>query len=89
MFGTRDASTQGFRDASLLNGQIGGFYNFIAFLAAFAMIPFSRKLGAKPVHAICLTLAGIGMICLPSIQNKWLLFCANVRRGFGLGKYYG
>ena len=74
MFGTRDASTQGFRDASLLNGQIGGFYNFIAFLAAFAMIPFSRKLGAKPVHAVCLTLAGIGMICLPSIQDKWLLF---------------
>ena len=74
MFGTRDASTQGFRDASLLNGQIGGFYNFIAFLAAFAMIPFSRKLGAKPVHAVCLTLAGIGMICLPGIQDKWLLF---------------
>lgn len=74
IFDTRDASTQGFRDASLLNGQIGGFYNFIAFLAAFAMIPFSRKLGAKTVHAVCLTLAGIGMICLPGIQNKWLLF---------------
>ena len=74
VFDTRDASTQGFRDASLLNGQIGGFYNFIAFLAAFAMIPFSRKLGAKPVHAICLALAGIGMICLPGIQDKWLLF---------------
>lgn len=73
VFGTRDASSQGFRDASLLNGQIGGFYNFIAFLAAFAMIPFSRKFGAKSIHAICLTLAGIGMIFLPGIQSKWLL----------------
>ncbi|MDO8457811.1 MAG: MFS transporter [Burkholderiaceae bacterium] len=73
VFGTRDATSAGFRDASLLNGQIGGFYNFVAFLAAFAMIPFSRKFGPKLIHATCLTLAGIGMICLPGIQNKWLL----------------
>lgn len=74
MYGTTDATSQGFRDAGLLNGQIGGFYNFVAFIAAFAMMPFTRRFGAKWVHAVCLTAAGIGMWCLPGIRDKWLLF---------------
>ena len=49
----------GFRDASLLNGQLGAFYNFIAFIAAFALVPFSQRFGPKRVHAVCLSLAGI------------------------------
>ena len=74
MYGTADAASPGFRDAGLLNGQIGGFYNFIAFIAAFAMMPFTRRFGAKPVHAVCLTLAGAGMWCIPSIHDKAWLF---------------
>jgi maltose/moltooligosaccharide transporter len=74
MFHTADASSAGFRDAGLLNGQIGGFYNFVAFVAAFTMLPFTRRFGAKTVHAVCLTLAAVGMWCLPSITDKWLLF---------------
>jgi maltose/moltooligosaccharide transporter len=74
IFDTSDPASQGFRDASLLNGQIGGFYNFIAFVAALAMIPFTRHFGPRVVHALCLTAAGIGMWCLPGIQNKVWLF---------------
>ncbi|MEK8048330.1 MFS transporter [Ideonella margarita] len=74
MFQTTDPTTAGFRDAGLLNGQIGGFYNFVAFIAAFAMVPFTRRYGAKWVHAVCLTLAGLGMWWLPSIHDKALLF---------------
>lgn len=77
VFGTTDATTPGFRDASLLNGQIGGFYNFVAFIAAFAMVPFTRRFGAKPMHAICLLAAAAGMWALPGISaedGKWLLF---------------
>ena len=74
MYATTDASAQGFRDAGLLNGQIGGFYNFVAFIAAFAMLPFTRSLGAKWVHAVCLTAAGAGMWAIPGIHDKWLLF---------------
>jgi maltose/moltooligosaccharide transporter len=77
VYGTTDAQTPGFRDASLLNGQIGGFYNFVAFIAAFAMVPFTRRFGAKPMHAICLLAAAAGMWALPGISaddGKWLLF---------------
>ncbi len=82
VFNTADATSAGFRDASLLNGQIGGFYNFVAFLAAFAMVPFTRKLGAKPMHAICLVAGGLGMWVIPEISSPALLFIPTV--GVGL-----
>ncbi|MEO7962728.1 MAG: MFS transporter [Gemmatimonadaceae bacterium] len=82
LFGTHDASTPGFREAGLVNGKIGGFYNFVAFIAAFAMVPFTRRFGPKVMHAFCLTLAGIAMIILPTITDRTLLFIPMV--GIGL-----
>ncbi|OYT93413.1 MAG: MFS transporter [Burkholderiales bacterium PBB3] len=82
VYGTSDATSAGFRDASLLNGKIGGFYNFVAFIAALSMVPFTRRFGAKGVHAVCLTLAALGMMALPSITDPWLLLVPMV--GIGL-----
>ena len=82
VFGTTDPVTAGFRDAGLLNGQIGAFYNFIAFIAAFALVPFTRRFGPKPVHSVCLALAGASMLCIPLIQTPALLFVAMI--GIGL-----
>ena len=82
VFDTSDAASQGFRDASLLNGQIGGFYNFVAFIAAFSLIPLTKRFGPKIVHAVCLMLAGVGMWVLPTVQDKTLLFVPMI--GIGL-----
>ena len=82
LYHTHDASTAGFREASLVNGQIGGFYNFVAFVAAFAMVPVVRRLGSKWTHAICLVLAGVAMLSLPSITNRALLFVPMIGIGF-------
>ena len=89
VFNTTDASSTGFRDAGLLNGQIGGFYNFVAFIAAFAMLPFTRRLGAKAVHAFCLTAAGIGMWCIPAIHDKALLFIPMIGVGLAWASIMG
>ena len=89
MFDATDAASAGFREAGLLNGQIGGFYNFIAFVSAFAMIPFSRRFGPARVHALCLTLAGIGMWCLPGIHDKALLFIPMVGVGLAWASIMG
>lgn len=73
LFNTNDPTTTGFRDAVLVNGQIGGFYNAVAFVAAFALVPFTRRFGAKVMHAACLTAGGLGMLAIPSIdQQAWL-----------------
>jgi maltose/moltooligosaccharide transporter len=82
MFGTADAASPGFREASLLNGQIGGFYNAVAFVAAFALVPFTRRFGAHVMHAACLVAAGIGMWAIPAIHDKAWLFLPMV--GIGL-----
>ncbi len=74
LFDTSDPTSAGFRDAGLLNGQIGAFYNFIAFIAAFALIPFTRRFGPKVSHASCLVLAGLAMLSIPAIHDPiWLL----------------
>ena len=82
LYGTTDQTSQGFRDAGLLNGKIGGFYNAIAFVGAFALVPFTRRLGPKVTHSLCLTLAGIAMLFIPSIESKPLLFIPMI--GIGL-----
>jgi maltose/moltooligosaccharide transporter len=74
VFATNDPQSAGFREASLLNGQIGGFYNFIAFVAAFAMLPLVRRAGPKIVHAGCLLAAAVGMWALPEIRERAWLF---------------
>lgn len=89
IFGTDDAKSAGFRDAALLNGQIGGFYNVIAFVAAFAMVPFTRRLGAKWVHAFALACAAVGMWMLPGIHDKAWLFVPMVGIGLAWGSIMG
>ncbi len=89
IFNTRDASTVGFRDAGLLNGQIGGFYNFVAFVSAFALVPLAQKYGPKRMHGLCLCLAGLGMLALPGIQNKWLLFVPMIGVGLAWASIMG
>ena len=89
LFGTTDQTSQGFRDAGLLNGQIGAFYNFIAFIAAFALIPFTRRFGPKVMHSVCLTLAGISMLCIPLIHSQALLFIPMIGVGMAWASIMG
>lgn len=90
VFGTDDPHSAGFRDAALLNGQVGGFYNAVAFVAAFAMVPFTKRLGAKWVHAFALFAAAAGMWALPGIRAEgWLLFLPMVGIGLAWGSIMG
>ena len=89
LFDTRDASSAGFREAGLVNGQIGGFYNFIAFIGAFAMVPFTKRFGPKVMHAFCLTLAGIAMLWIPMITSRALLFVPMIGVGLAWASIMG
>jgi maltose/moltooligosaccharide transporter len=82
IYGTTEQSSQGFRDAGLLTGQVGAFYNFVAFVGALALVPFTRRFGPKAMHSVCLALAGIGMLSIPLIHTPALLFVPMV--GIGL-----
>lgn len=88
-FKTTEQSSAGFREAGLINGQVGGFYNFMAFVGAFALVPFTKKLGPKIMHSVCLTLAGVGMIFIPSIDSKLILFLPMIGVGLAWASMMG
>ncbi len=69
IFDTSDKTSSAFRDAALTNGQVGAMYNLIAFAAAFAMVPLTRRFGPSRMHQACLTLCGLAMLYLPHITS--------------------
>ncbi len=89
VFDTVDPRTVGFRDASLLNGQLGAFYNFVACLSAFAMIPLARRFGAKPIHAVAMVASGAAMITIGTTSSISLIVVAMVGIGVGWGSLMG
>ncbi len=89
VYDTSDPTSTGFRMAVVTNGEIGGFYNGIAFIAAFAIVPFTRRFGAATMHAVCLILAGLGMLAIPHITDKALLFIPAIGVGLGWASIMG
>lgn len=89
VFGTSDPASVGFRDAGLLNGQLGAFYNFVACVSAFAMVPFARRFGARPIHAIAMVGSGLAMMTVASTGSIPLLVVAMVGIGIGWGSLMG
>ena len=89
VFGASDPHSAGFREAVLTNGQVGAFYNLIAFAAAFALAPLARRHGAKLMHVICLTASGAGMLVIPHIHDKAWLFAPMLGVGVGWASIMG
>ncbi|MDH7639341.1 MFS transporter [Sphingomonas oryzagri] len=89
VYATDVPDSSGFHSAVLTNGVTAAFYNAVAFVAAFAMVPLARRFGAGVVHAGCLMLAGIGMLWLPHVSDKALLFGPAVGIGIGWASMMG
>lgn len=81
VYNTSDANSDGYKSADLLKGQIGATYNFIAFFSAFGLAMLAKKYGPKWTHAACLTLAGLGLLWLPSISNAAHTFIPMIGMG--------
>jgi maltose/moltooligosaccharide transporter len=89
LFDTADPASSGFRQAVLLTGQAGAFYNAIACLAAFAMVPLSRRIGAQYLHAVAVTLSGLAMLAIPQVRDTAHLFVLMVGIGMGWASMMG
>ena len=89
VYGETNPLSENFRRAVLDNGILGGFYNGVAFVAALAMVPLSKRWGPATTHAVCLVAAGLGMAAIPHISDKsWLLVPA-IGIGDWLGEHHG
>ncbi len=65
-----------FRQSDILAGQIGAYYNFIAFASAFLLVKLSKAWGPKIVHSGCLVAAGVGLFLLTYIHNEAMVYVA-------------
>ena len=83
VFHTANPLTGAFRQATLTYGAAGAFFNFIAFLAGFAMVPLAKRFGAKWMHVTCLAASAAAMLTIPLISDAHLIFAPMV--GIGLG----
>ncbi|WP_427965282.1 MFS transporter [Altererythrobacter sp.] len=83
IYDTSDPSSAAFREATLTTQQAGALYNFIAFLGALLLIPTVAKLGARMVHAACLTASGAAMLLIPGVESPLGLFA--LMAGIGIG----
>jgi maltose/moltooligosaccharide transporter len=89
VYNTADPASAAFRQAVLTNGEMAAFYNGVAFIAALAMVPVARRIGAGPLHSLALAAGGVSMLVLPGITDKALLFAAVVGIGIAWGSIMG
>ncbi len=89
VYGEANPVSENFRRAVLDNGEVGGFYNGVAFVAAFALVPLTRRYGAAVMHAACLLAAGVGMFAIPHVTQKVWLFLPAIGVGLGWASIMG
>lgn len=80
---TPEKDLQLYGEAVSWTGLVNGWYNIVTFLCAFSLVYFAKKYSPKLVHFSCLSVAAIGFLIFPHIENKYLLF--PVITGFGIG----
>jgi maltose/moltooligosaccharide transporter len=89
VYHTAEPNSSAFHSAVLTNGLVAAFYNFVAFAAAFLMVPLVRRAGPGPLHAACLVAGGLGMLALPHITSASLLYLPAIGIGLAWGSIMG
>lgn len=89
VYQTSDPHSSAFHSAVLANGEMAAFYNLVAFVGAFGMVPLARRWGAGLLHALCLLLGGLGMLILPHMSTKVMLFLPAIGTGLAWASIMG
>ena len=76
-------------DAVVHTGMINGWYNIITFVSAFGLLWLAKKYNAKITHFLALLFAGIALIILPTIHDKWMMFLPMVFFGIAWASMMG
>jgi len=80
---------EGKEEAVAWTGLVNGWYNIVTFSVAFSLVAFAKKRGARTVHCVCLLLAAVGLIIVPSIANQYLIFIPIIGLGIAWASIMG
>jgi maltose/moltooligosaccharide transporter len=88
-FGTTPDNADAYSKAVGWTGLINGFYNIITFCSAMFLVTMAKRYRPQWVHAMCLTLAAVGLVIFPHMQNKYMLFVPIIGLGIAWASIMG
>jgi maltose/moltooligosaccharide transporter len=71
-FGTSDAQTPAFQEATVWGNNCFAIFNIVTFLVSFALAPMSAAIGRKKTYFLCLLLGGIGLALSVMTASKYV-----------------
>jgi maltose/moltooligosaccharide transporter len=81
VFGATDPASELYTKGIEWGGFAFAFYSITCFLIAFALPVFARRTSRKTVHAVSLTLGGLGLLSVYLIRDPYLLLLSMVGVG--------
>jgi maltose/moltooligosaccharide transporter len=74
VFGAHSTSEPAYTRGVIWAGYCSGAYNTVCFLIAPLLPVLASRLGKRGTHSLCLALGALGLLSVPAIHDKWLLF---------------
>lgn len=86
---TAESNPSLYAEAVGWTGLINGFYNVMTFISAFALVWLVKKSNPRIVHAFCLFWAAAGLLAIPFIEDRYLLFFPMIGLGVAWASMMG
>lgn len=81
VFGAHSTMERAYTEGVIWAGYCSGFYNLVCALVS-PLLPFlANRITKRGTHTLCLLLGAVGLLSIPLIHNKWLLFLPMVGVG--------
>jgi len=74
VFGATTSTEAAFTDGVIWAGYCSGVYNAVCFLISPVLPALAARLSKRGAHSVCLLIGGIGLLSIPLIHDKWMLF---------------
>jgi maltose/moltooligosaccharide transporter len=81
VFGARSPTDSAYTYGVIWAGYCSGFYNAVCFIVS-PMLPWVvSRIGKRGTHSLCLLAGSLGLLSIPLIHDKWILFLPMVGIG--------
>ncbi|MGC2659036.1 MAG: MFS transporter, partial [Bryobacteraceae bacterium] len=74
VFGAKTTAESAYTQGVIWAGYCSGVYNAVCFLFSPILPSIAARVGKRGTHAMCLLIGALGLLSVPLIQDKWLLF---------------
>ena len=74
VFGAKTTAESAYTQGVIWAGYCSGVYNAVCFLVSPILPALAARLGKRGAHCLCLLAGAIGLLSVPLIHDKWLLF---------------